>query len=107
MNIPTDITLVAVVGVVVAIMSVTSKFIGPPDQIRLNAKRKSTEGVSLALYVMSFSTYALWALYGALRGDWVVFIAHGALGCVMTGIILFQFYQYRNSKKNDDNETAV
>lgn len=99
MDIFSGITLVAAVGVIVAILSVASKLIGPPDQIRLNWKRKSTEGVSLALYAMSFVTYFFWALYGALRGDWVVFLAHGALGCVMTGIILFQFFVYR--KKND------
>lgn len=95
MNISAEITLLAVVGVTVTILSVASKLIGPPSQIRLNWKRRSTEGVSLVLYVMSFITYFFWALYGALREDWVVFLAHGALGCVVTGIILFQFFIYR------------
>lgn len=105
MILPSDITLLAVVGVTVAVLSAASKLIGPPDQIRLNWKRKSTEGVSLTLYVMSFVTYFFWALYGALRGDWVVFLAHGALGCVMTGIILLQFFLYR--KKKDSNSESV
>lgn len=99
-----EITLVVIVGFIVAVLSVVSKLIGPPDQIRLNWKRKSTDGVSLAMYVMSFTTYFFWALYGALRGDWVVFVAHGGLGCIVTGIILFQFYLYRKEK---DNNTKV
>ncbi len=101
MNILESVTLLAVVGTLVAIMSAASKFIGPPHQIRLNWKRKSTEGISLPLYVMSFLTYLLWALYGALRGDWVVFIAHGVLGAIVTGIILFQFFIYRKQKNNE------
>lgn len=103
MNIFSDLTLVAVVGVIVAALSAASKVIGPPDQIYKNWKRGSTEGISLQLYVMSFVTYFFWALYGALRGDWVVFLAHGAFGCVVTGIILFQFFLYR--RKKDDEPT--
>lgn len=98
MELLNGITLVALVGTIVSFLSIASKLIGPPDQIRLNWKRKSTEGLSLAFYAMSFVTYFFWALYGALRGDWVVFIAHGTLGCVVTGIVLFQFYLYRKKR---------
>jgi MtN3 and saliva related transmembrane protein len=95
---PENITLVVVVGIVVAIMSALSKIIGFPDQIRKIYQRKSTEGLSLIFYSISFTTYLLWAIYGGLRGDWVVMIAHGTLGCITTGIILYQFFLYRNNK---------
>ncbi|MBI4118379.1 MAG: PQ-loop repeat-containing protein [Parcubacteria group bacterium] len=92
---PIDFSLIVVVGVAVTVMTIVSKVIGLPHQIKKNFDRKSTEGVSLVVYVLSFSTYALWTLYGFLRGDLVVFLAHGALGCLVTGIILYQFFLYR------------
>jgi uncharacterized protein with PQ loop repeat len=93
-----DITLIALVGLIVAGMSVAVKVIGVPDQIKRNYRRRSTEGLSLLYYIMSFSTYALWTLYGGLKHDWPVFLAQGALGCVTTGVILWQFFLYRKSK---------
>lgn len=100
---PLQIALIPVVGTIVAMLSVSSKLIGAPDQIRKNFKRKSTEGLSFLFYGFSFITYFFWALYGALREDWVVFLAHGFLGCITTGIILYQFFTYRNRKNNNDN----
>jgi len=90
-----NISLIVLVGFAVATMSVAIKIVGVPDQIRRNYSRKSTEGLSLLFYMMSFSTYALWAIYGYLKGDWVVFLAQGALGCVTSGIILYQFFLYK------------
>lgn len=89
------ITLVVIVGILVATMSALSKIIGVPHQIKKNFQRRSTEGLSLVFYAFSFATYFLWAIYGGLRGDWVVMIAHGTLGCITTGVILFQFFLYR------------
>jgi MtN3 and saliva related transmembrane protein len=93
-----QIALIPIVGVIVAALSAGSKIFGFPDQIRKTAQRKSTEGLSLTLYIISFTTYFFWAIYGALREDWVVFLAHGTLGCITTGIILWQFYMYRKNK---------
>ena len=53
-------------------------------------------------YVMSFTTYALWALYGALKGDWIVLLAQGILGCITSGIVLFQFFLYRKNNNQKD-----
>ena len=95
--------LIPIIGTIVAVLSVSSKLIGAPDQIRKNFKRKSTEGLSFLFYGFSFITYFFWALYGALREDWVVFLAHGFLGCITTGIILYQFFTYRRQiNKKDD-----
>ncbi len=95
-----QIMLLPIVGTIVVILSVLTKVIGMPDQIRLNHKRKSTEGLSLVAYTLSCVTYFFWALYGALRGDWVVFLAHGVLGTLITGFVLFQFYLYRSKDRN-------
>ncbi len=92
---PLQLGLIPIIGTIVAILSVASKVIGAPDQIRKNLRRKSTEGLSLVFYGFSFVTYFFWALYGALREDWVVFLAHGFLGCIVTGTVLFQFFIYR------------
>lgn len=100
---PLQIALIPIVGTIVAVLSVASKIFGAPDQIRKNFKRKSTEGLSFVFYGFSFITYFFWALYGALREDWVVFLAHGFLGCIMTGIVLYQFWAYKSSKDKNNN----
>lgn len=103
---PLQLLLIPIVGVVVACLSIASKTIGAPHQIKKNFKRKSTEGLSLLSFTMSFITYSFWALYGALKEDWVIFLAHGTLGCLVTGIVLFQFYTYRD-KSETSNITDV
>lgn len=96
---PLQIALIPIIGTIVALLSAGSKIFGTPDQIRKNFNRKSTEGLSLLMYLFSFTTYFFWALYGALREDWVVFLAHGTLGCITTGIVLWQFLIYRKGKE--------
>lgn len=95
---PLQIALIPIVGTIVAGLSIASKIFGAPDQFRKNRQRKSTEGLSLAFYGFSFVTYFFWAFYGALKEDWVIFLAHGFLGCVVTGAVLWQFFVYRNKK---------
>lgn len=90
-----QLALIPIVGIIVATLSIASKVFGAPDQFRKNHQRKSTEGLSLTFYAFSFTTYFFWAFYGALREDWVVFLAHGFLGCIVTGAILYQFFIYR------------
>ncbi len=90
-----QLALIPIVGFIVAVLSIASKVLGAPDQIKKNFRRKSTEGLSFMFYAFSFTTYFFWALYGALREDWVIFLAHGFLGCIVTGIILYQFVIYR------------
>jgi uncharacterized protein with PQ loop repeat len=66
--------------------------------IRFTRKnRKTTEGVSTWLFVLTFLSYALWTIYGILQNDWVVYLGQG-LGVVTAGIILFQVWIYRNKK---------
>ena len=93
-----DFTPVIVVGVIVAALSVLSKVLRVPDQIKKNFERKSTEGLSLLMYSITFTTYFFWTIYGALKNDWPVMLAQGALGCIVTGVILWQFFLYRKKK---------
>ena len=94
-----DYTLVVIVGLAVAIVSILVKIIGFPDQFLQNHKRKSTEGLSFWFAFLSFVAYILWMIYGWLQNDWVVFLAQGVLGSITAGAILVQFFLYR---KNHD-----
>lgn len=90
-------SLVWIVGTLTVIVSILSKVIGFPDQMRKNYLRKSTEGVSSPLMVLLLVSYALWTLYGFLIGDWVV-IAGMGVGVITTGIIIFQIIAYRKKR---------
>ena len=85
--------VIAVVGGLTIVLSIATKVIGFPDQMRTNFRRKSVEGVSKTFYVLSFITYTVWTLYGILQKDMVVTLAQG-LGVVTTGIILYQIMIY-------------
>jgi len=89
--------ITVIVGVLTTILSVVIKVVGFPDQMRKNFKRKSTEGVSTAFYVLSVITYIVWTIYGILRNDIVVVISQ-ALGIITTGIIVYQIIIYRKKK---------
>ena len=91
------VLITIIVGVLTTILSVVIKVVGFPDQMIKNFKRKSTEGVSTAFYVLSVITYIVWTLYGILRSDFVVVISQ-ALGIVTTGIIVYQIFIYRKKK---------
>lgn len=91
-------TIAVVVGVLTTVLSILVKVVGFPDQIRQNFKRKSTEGVSTAFYILSFIVYILWTLHGALANDWVVILGQG-LGILTTGAIVYQIFLYKKKKK--------
>lgn len=91
------ISIGLIIGFLTTVLSVLIKVIGFPDQIRKNHTRKSTEGLSTWLYVLSFITYTLWTLHGFLQNDWVVILGQG-LGIITTGIIVYQIILYRKQK---------
>jgi uncharacterized protein with PQ loop repeat len=69
--------------------------------MRKNYRRKSVEGVSRAFYLLSFISYGVWTLYGALQKDLVVVLAQG-LGVLATGAVVYQIILYGG--KSDGNE---
>jgi uncharacterized protein with PQ loop repeat len=91
------LTFAVIIGILTTVLSVLVKVVGFPDQIRKNYRRKSTEGLSVPFYALSFLVYALWTLHGFLQRDWVVMLGQG-LGIVTTGAILYQIYLYRSRK---------
>jgi uncharacterized protein with PQ loop repeat len=91
------ITFAVIIGVLTTVLSIAVKVVGFPDQIKKNYKRKSTEGLSVSFYILSFLVYILWVLHGILQKDWVVTLGQG-LGVVTTGMILYQVYIYRKQK---------
>lgn len=91
------VTIALIIGVMTTVLSILVKVIGFPDQIRQNYKRKSTEGVSTAFYILSFLVYMLWTAHGVLQKDWVVILGQG-LGIITTGAIVYQIYIYRKKK---------
>jgi len=92
-----ELTFVGIVGVITFILTVLTKILGHPDQVKKNYLRKSTEGISTRLYVLAFLSYSFWTLHGILQKDLVV-IAGQSLGVVTTGIILFQVFLYRKKE---------
>ncbi|OGG44788.1 hypothetical protein A2841_02325 [Candidatus Kaiserbacteria bacterium RIFCSPHIGHO2_01_FULL_48_10] len=90
--------IILIVGALTVILSLLTKVVGFPDQMRKNFNRKSTEGVSTIFFAISFLSYVLWTLHGILQGDPVVYLGQG-LGVITTGIILWQVYLYRNRQK--------
>lgn len=87
-------TLAAIVGVATIVTSIAVKVIGMPHQIRENQRRRSVEGVSLPLWVLSLASYLCWTAHGLLRGDWVV-VSGQALGVVFSAAVLWQIWRYR------------
>jgi len=87
-------TFAAIIGVLTVVMGILVKVIGFPDQIRKNHQRKSTEGLSDTLMIMSVVGYSLWVIHGFLQGDWVLILGQG-LGVITSGIIVCQIILYR------------
>lgn len=89
--------IIIIIGILTTVLSLLTKLIGFPDQIRKNYQRKSTSGVSAWFFLLSFLSYVLWTIHGILQGDWVVYLGQG-LGVVTTGIILWQILVYKDRK---------
>jgi uncharacterized protein with PQ loop repeat len=90
--------LAVLVALLTTSFSLIVKFIGLPDQIRVNYRRKSTEGVSTLYFILGFISYVLWGIHGYLAHDWALMISQGVAGVVTTGFILWQIYIYRMRK---------
>lgn len=90
-------TLIGVIGTATTIVAVLVKFVGLPDQVVKNYKRKSTEGLSVPFFLLGLLSYALWTFYGILKGDKVVALGQGA-GVLTMGIIAYQIWLYRKKK---------
>lgn len=93
-----SINTLAILGFMTASVSILVKVIGLPDQIRKNHSRKSTDGLSIPFFILSFFAYLLWTVYGFAKKDWVVFYGQG-VGMITMGIIALQIWKYRGNKE--------
>lgn len=91
------VSLILLIGTLTVIVSIVTKLIGLPDQIRQNYIRKSTTGVSTILFFSLFLSYTLWTFYGLLKNDLFLMIGH-SIGIITTGIIIFQIIKYHSNK---------
>lgn len=89
--------LIGIIGTTTTIVAILVKFVGLPDQVIKNYKRKSTEGLSVPFFLLGLLSYALWTFYGILKGDMVVALGQGA-GVLTMGIIAYQIWIYRKRK---------
>jgi uncharacterized protein with PQ loop repeat len=99
-----NVSLLSVMGVCTFSAAVLVKFIGLPDQIRQNYRRKSTKGLSAPFFLLGLLSYLLWTAYGLLQKDWVVAAGQGA-GVLTMGVIALQMWLYRDNAKEvtEDN----
>jgi len=68
--------------------------IGVPAQLLTNRKRRSTEGLSPWMVLLSWIAFVLFTGYGAVKPDWFVVVAN-APGAVLLFLMLLQFVAYR------------
>lgn len=93
--------IILIVGVLTTVLSLATKVVGFPDQIKKNFVRKSTEGISTWFFILSFLAYVMWTIHGILLNDWVVYLGQG-LGVITTGAILVQIYLYKGNRKAEE-----
>jgi len=89
--------LLAMVGTAATVVSIAVKAVGLPDQIRANAARRSTQGLSGPFVVLGGISYGLWTAYGALLGDLPLLLGQGA-GLAAMGVIAWQMVRYRKAE---------
>lgn len=83
-----------IVGIIAAVVTFALVGIGIALQVGKNFQNKSTRGISFPFFVLSFTTWGAWSVYGWLLGDMLMSVAQG-IGALMTLVILFQFFLYR------------
>ena len=88
------ITFAGLIGFLTATMGILVKVIGFPAQIKNNRERKSTEGLSTTLIVMTFMAYILWTVHGIIQKDWALIVGQG-VGIITTGVIIWQIVSYK------------
>jgi uncharacterized protein with PQ loop repeat len=83
-------------GMAAIFTSFAMTLVGFPAQILENYRRKSTQGLSLVLYIMMLANYSVWLSYGFLKPipDWVLIVAN-IPGVLCIFISLIQFWIYR------------
>jgi uncharacterized protein with PQ loop repeat len=85
-------------GLTASVLTIILVFIGLVSQVIKNYKRKSCGGLSLIYFIIIFFAYTSWSLYGFSKSDWFLIIPQTA-GALISVILLFQFYIYKDKGK--------
>lgn len=89
-----QITFAGIISALTLVFGILVKVIGFPAQIKKNKERKSTEGLSTTMILLTFLAYVLWTIHGIIRKDNVLIYGQG-VGIITSGIILLQIIKYR------------
>ena len=89
----------AIIKIITVVLSLIVTGLGLTSQVRKNYLRKSVEGLSAFYFSLLAISYTFWSIYGFLQKD-VVLIIPMTLGMVVSWIVVFQFYVYKNEKNN-------
>ena len=84
-----------VIGGITLVLSIASRVIGFPDQIRKIMKTKNVESISLPFFGIAFIACIFWVIHGIYIKDWVTIIGQ-SIGAISCGIIVFLIYKYKD-----------
>lgn len=79
------------VGYLASICSVAS-FI---PQVWKVMRSGDTEAISVRMYVLTVTGFALWTTFGLLRGEWPIILTNSLCFC-LSGIVIFQKLRMRS-----------
>lgn len=85
--------LIAIIGAIVVILSLLAK-LTLAGQVRLNARRRSVDGLSISFYLVALASYLSYAIYGIAQHNWIIILAQ-APGAILMAFIGVQWWRYR------------
>lgn len=84
-----------IVGIITIVLSLVVTGLGLSSQVKKNAKRKSTTGLSFFYFFILAISYSFWVIYGITLDDLVLIIPM-SMGALMSWVVVLQFFLYRN-----------
>lgn len=85
--------MTAVLSVLVIVFSLASK-VSLADQIRMNTRRRSVEGLSMFFFATAILSYSAYVAYGAVIHNWAIVAAQGP-GAVLTLAVGLQWLWWK------------
>lgn len=82
-----------IIKITTVMLSLVVTGIGLTAQVRKNARRQSTEGLSFFYFCILAISYSFWSVYGIALADWVLIVPM-TLGAVMSWVLVGQFVLY-------------
>jgi uncharacterized protein with PQ loop repeat len=90
-----------ILGLLATAVSLSVVIFGLTTQAWKNYKRKSCEGLSFTLMLITLLAYSVWAAYGFSKPDWFL-VASQTPGAILALVIVWQclYYDHLSKKKN-------